>query len=248
MQVIPVIDLMAGHVVHARAGERNDYQPVRSLLHPGSDPCSLAQVFRDLLLHPHIYVADLDAIGGRPGHYRVIEQIAREGGRVHIDPGVRSLADVQNWLGRGASRIILGSETLSGPNVLRQAVQNFGSEKVALGLDLRNGRPLLAPGSETVWGLAGDSALGMVRLAEDAGMQETVVLELKSVGVQSGLAGWAVPLAKLCQQELLRQRFWVGGGLAEEDELAELANAGISGALLATALHQNKISRRSLGF
>ena len=65
MQVIPVIDLSGGRVVHARRGQRELYQPLRSPLCVGSEP--LAVVEGLLRLHPFeaLYTADLDAIQGK---------------------------------------------------------------------------------------------------------------------------------------------------------------------------------------
>src|SRR5271165_5825122 len=48
-RVIPVLDLKAGRAVHAIRGNRSDYQPVRSLLHPSTDPEQLARAYRDVL-------------------------------------------------------------------------------------------------------------------------------------------------------------------------------------------------------
>ena len=65
MQVIPVIDLKAGHVVHARLGHRAFYRPIETPLATGSGPIDVVTGL--LSLHPFatLYVADLDAIGGK---------------------------------------------------------------------------------------------------------------------------------------------------------------------------------------
>ena len=62
MQVIPVIDLLNGEVVHAKKGLRQTYQPMQSPLCPSSDP--LTVVSELLALHPfkQLYIADLNAI------------------------------------------------------------------------------------------------------------------------------------------------------------------------------------------
>src|SRR5947209_7775724 len=62
MRIIPVLDLKAGLAVHAVAGDRAYYQPIRSILHQGSDPIGLARAYRDKLGLSDLYVADLDAI------------------------------------------------------------------------------------------------------------------------------------------------------------------------------------------
>ena len=59
-RVIPVLDLKDGQAVHAVAGQRSHYQPVRSILHPSADPMDLARAFRDMLGLHKLYLADLE--------------------------------------------------------------------------------------------------------------------------------------------------------------------------------------------
>jgi phosphoribosylformimino-5-aminoimidazole carboxamide ribotide isomerase len=245
MRLIPVIDIQAGNAVHARSGDRRHYRPISSALHPGSDPRDVARALRDRVRHADLYLADLDSIAGRHPN-RVVTQIVEDGGRIHLDPGIREAGDVEPWLAAGATRVILGTETCQGPEVLRAAAQRFGPDRVALGLDLRSGRPMLAPASEVGWGVAGETALGLLHEAVACGIRAVVVLELKRVGRGRGLAEWAVPLALQCRQLFPELDLWVGGGLAGDSELPELAESGISGALVATALHENRIGRSAL--
>ncbi len=66
MQLIPVLDLMRGVAVQARGGDRERYEPLRTVLAadaPG-DPLALIQAYRDILGARECYVADLDAIQG----------------------------------------------------------------------------------------------------------------------------------------------------------------------------------------
>ena len=58
MQLIPVIDLAQGRAVHAKAGDRARYQPVHSVLTPGSDgdPLALVQAYRDVVGARECYV------------------------------------------------------------------------------------------------------------------------------------------------------------------------------------------------
>ena len=64
MDVIPVIDLKGGVVVHARRGDRARYRPIESPLSPTATPLDVVTGL--MALHPfrRLYIADLDAIGG----------------------------------------------------------------------------------------------------------------------------------------------------------------------------------------
>ena len=64
MQIIPVIDLKGGVVVHGIAGQRQSYAPVESQLGCDASPLSVAAALRDHTGCETMYVADLDALAG----------------------------------------------------------------------------------------------------------------------------------------------------------------------------------------
>ncbi len=68
MEVIPVIDLKGGQVVHARAGNRRDYRPIRTPLSRSSAPEDVISGLLGLFPFARLYVADLDAIEGGGDH------------------------------------------------------------------------------------------------------------------------------------------------------------------------------------
>ena len=62
MQIIPVLDLKNGVVVHARMGQRDRYQPIETPLSPTSNPIDVAGGLLSIYPFATVYVADLDAI------------------------------------------------------------------------------------------------------------------------------------------------------------------------------------------
>ena len=77
MQLIPVIDLKGGLVVAARRGDRRHYAPLQTPLCPSAAPVAVAAALLGLYPFTTLYIADLDAIGGGPGQWGLIEQIHR---------------------------------------------------------------------------------------------------------------------------------------------------------------------------
>ena len=75
MEIIPVIDLMHGQVVHARFGHRQHYQPIQSNLCHSSDPISIISALLELYPFERLYIADLDAIQGQSNHFQMIQAI-----------------------------------------------------------------------------------------------------------------------------------------------------------------------------
>jgi phosphoribosylformimino-5-aminoimidazole carboxamide ribotide isomerase len=236
MRVVPVIDLKGGTAVHAVRGERERYRPVRSAIGgDDGDAVALARGFREGLGLDELYVADLDAIGGRSGHGGVLAALAREA-RVMVDAGVSELARARELLDLGAHRVIVGTETLSGPDALDRLLAELPDGAVIVSIDLRDGRAL-SPGTE----LAGLPALdAMSRLPR---LREAIVLDLARVGSGAGpdVALIADIHAAFPDLELL-----AGGGVRDVEDLRALSEAGAAGALVATALHAGVIGRREL--
>ena len=237
MRVIPVLDLRGGVAVHAIRGQRTRYQPVQSVLAPSADPVELARALVTRLGARECYVADLYAIACRGDHGPVIRAIADLGLSVWLDAGTASAADAERAIGQGATRVIIGTETLRDPRDLSaivEAVRPVPRSPCVLSLDLRDGR--LLGGSPTVEQLdPGDLVAG----AWEAGIRTFIVLDLARVGSSDG--------AHLEPAQALRRDFpdaevIVGGGVRDHRDLVTLREEGFQGALVATALHRGVIT------
>jgi phosphoribosylformimino-5-aminoimidazole carboxamide ribotide isomerase len=235
MRVIPVIDLKGGVAVHAVRGERERYRAVRGVL--GGDPLALARAFRSELGLDELYIADLDAIGGDGGHNSTIGALARET-RVMVDAGVSEPERARALLDLGAHRVIVGTETLTGPDALGRLLAELPDGAVVLSVDLRDGRAL-SPHPQ----LAGVPALDAVARLRRAALREAIVLDLARVGSGAGpdSALIAEIHAAFPDLELL-----AGGGVRDIEDLRALHAAGAAGALVATALHSGLIGAREL--
>lgn len=227
MILIPVIDLAAGRVVHARGGERSAYRPLQSGLCASSRP---ADVVGGLLsLHPftHLYIADLDAITGSGDHYAVIGalQSAFPQLQLWVDAGVANRGD---WLRQRSlcpGTPVAGSETLAGTDLFEAP---GARDEVILSLDFRHRRPL-----------------GSRPLHERPGLwpRRLICMSLDRVG-----SGRGADMARLQQ---LRQRapsaeLYAAGGIAGAADLEQLQRLGVAGALLASALHEGGLDSAQL--
>jgi phosphoribosylformimino-5-aminoimidazole carboxamide ribotide isomerase len=238
MRVVPVIDLKDGTAVHAVRGERERYRPVRSVIAgDGGDAFSLARAFRSELGLNELYVADLDAISGEGEHSSSIGALAREA-RVMVDAGVSEPERALALLDLGAHRVVVGTETLSGPDALDRLLGELPEGAVVLSADLRDGRAL-SPHPR----LAGLPALDAVARLRRAGLREAIVLDMARVG--SG-AGPDVGLIAEIHAAFPDLELLAGGGVRDVEDLRALGDAGAAGALVATALHDGVIGRREL--
>ena len=237
LRIIPVLDVLGGLAVHARGGCREHYRPVRSILRRGADPASLAEAFRDELGLSEVYVADLDAIAGRPQPSGLGRALRDRGIKAWIDAGVRDEDDLDRDVLAGASRIIVGLETIAGPASLERVVNSVGRERIVFSLDLRDGRPIVAPGTD--W--ASDDPEEIVARAVAAGIISVIVLDLGRVGGGTGVGTLAL-LERLASRHPEVERV-AGGGVSGPDDLRAIERAGGSAALVASALHDGRIGR-----
>ena len=243
MKVIPVIDVLKGAAVHVIRGERKRYQPLKSVLSKSADrPLDIASAF-DHLGFSSLYLADLDAILTKSANLNIYRHIVTQTGLdLMVDAGIADVAKAEEVLATGVSRIVVGSETLGSLDFLGQAVKVFGADKIVVSIDLKEGKVLSA--SEAV---AAMDAVHFVQELEKLGINQIIVLDLGRVGTEHGIN---LPLLRTLL-ETTRVEVLVGGGIRSLPELEQLRTLGVSGALVATILHNGKLQvdeLKSAGF
>jgi len=225
LDLVPVLDLMDGQVVRARAGKRDDYRPLQSTLCDSSRPAAVLHGLLALYPFRRIYIADLDAILKRGHHGKVVEALQRSHPELEfwVDGGFSSAAAAQASQAAGRGRPVLGSESLT-------ALPEGGAwpAQGVLSLDFRGDD---FPGSDT-----------FLQYPERWPAQ-VIVMTLARVGMEAG-----PDLARLVQLRQLNPacRFYAAGGVRHAGDLSTLAGAGAAGVLLASALHDGRLSRTEL--
>jgi phosphoribosylformimino-5-aminoimidazole carboxamide ribotide isomerase len=236
MDILPVLDLLNGLVVRGVGGRRNEYRPVESRLVDRPDILSVARAFRDRLGLTRLYVADLDAILHCRPNREACRSLADEKFELLIDAGFRDVESAAAALAAGAAQVIAGLETWPGPRELAQLCRHVGTEQVIFSLDLRDGLPL---GELARWRTMNPLEIGIQ--AAEAGVQEIIVLDLAQVGTGGGVT--TVPLCRQLRKRFPALRLITGGGVSQGADLHELASHGIDGVLLASALHDGRLTR-----
>lgn len=239
LRIIPVIDLRNGRAVHARGGRRDEYGPLRSRL-CDDDPVALARAYRDDLGCGEVYVADLDAIEGRPPDLGVLRALAALGLGLWVDAGVRGAEQFRALRGAGVDSIVLATETLPGPETLRRLGRYFGPLRIVFGLDLRAGVPLL----DAAAGWWSSEPFDLLVEAWDCGARRFLVLDLAHVGSGAGFGG--LTAAADFRASRRGAEVAVGGGVAGPADLEHARRAGIDAVLVASALHDGRLTRADL--
>jgi phosphoribosylformimino-5-aminoimidazole carboxamide ribotide isomerase len=266
MLILPVVDLMGGQVVRGIAGRRAEYRPVAGVLAADARPATVARAFVEQLGLRAAYVADLDSSGGEPD-WNAYEAIAGCGLDLWVDAGVSDVSRAGRLAefaaaGRPLARIIVGLESLPHFDSLRDLVGAIGADRAVFSLDLNAGEPLLseqcrqasggrqAPGAiestaiANRWANAPRSPVDIAAFAVSCGVRSTIVLDLARVGVGQGIS-----TNDLCRR--IHSRFpdldlISGGGVRDRADLRALADCGCRAALVASALHDGKLSASDL--
>jgi HisA/HisF family protein len=229
MRIVPVLDLKGATVVHARRGQRAEYAPLRSPLVDSSEPVAVARALCALCRTRTLYVADLDALAGRPVDEATLKALSAVA-EPWVDAAAVTHERAEALRRSGAARNVVGTESL-GPGALHQ-----GEDRPTrvLSVDLRDGR-LISPDPA----LAGRSPAAAAPLARAMVVSEVLVIDLARVGSGEGPPVGAV--AELASA-LPGVEIYAGGGVRDEGDLSALEAAGATGALVATALHEGRVT------
>ena len=229
-RVIPVLDLKGGVVVWAQGGRRDDYRPLRSPLCPDPDPVDVVTRLRGLYPFGTFYIADLDAIEGRGDHDAVITDLRDRipDATFWVDRGLPDAAALTSWLAQGIGHAVLGSESLTSIDALSALSVEQRETRVVLSLDFR-----------------GDAFLGSTEILDRPSLwpRRVIAMTLARVGGAGGPDSdrWAGLRARTPDHDL-----FAAGGVRGIDDLTRLRDAGVAGALIATALHRGTVTRRDL--
>lgn len=229
MRVIPVIDVREGVAVRAVRGDRSNYRPLETPFAQGSDPVAVARGLRAEFRTPSLYIADLDGIEKGAPDLELIGRLgaALPGAALWVDNGASSAAKVGELLRIPGTVAVIGSETLGSLDDLR-AISRLPRDRIVLSFDFRN------ESFEGPEALLREPALWPDRL---------IVMTLARIGSGEGpdLARLRDFVARAGGREV-----YAAGGVRDRADLEALATAGVSGALVATALHAGRIKAGDL--
>jgi phosphoribosylformimino-5-aminoimidazole carboxamide ribotide isomerase len=223
MNIIPVIDLMHGEVVHARFGQRQNYQAIQSQLCNSSAPIDIVNALLELYAFKHLYIADLDAITNQGDHLATIVQLQELHPNLEIwlDAGIKNTKELAHWNNVKVTHVI-GSENLAEIRDLTEISKALDGRFI-LSLDF-NQAGFLGPeglqNNTTDW------------------PQKLILMTLNRVGSNFG-----ADTEKLTHIRNIAngREVFAAGGISNDADIDALNNLNISGVLVATALHNKQI-------
>ena len=227
MIILPAIDIKGGQCVRLYQG---DYAQVTTY---DAEPVQVAQRWQSAGAS-WLHVVDLDgAAAGHPVNVEVIRRMrAGTSLRIELGGGMRSLAHMQQMFDLGIDRVILGTVALADRALLAETLARWG-ERIAVGLDARNGRVAIAGWRETSQVQAASLA---VELSAN-GVQRFIYTDIARDGALKGpnLEG----LRRI--QQVITCPLIASGGVASLDDLRSLAALGIEGTIVGKALYTGDV-------
>jgi phosphoribosylformimino-5-aminoimidazole carboxamide ribotide isomerase len=183
----------------------------------------------------YIHVVDLDgarsagsARYGSAYSADAIAEIIAVGLPVQVGGGIRSLADVDEKIAMGVSRVIIGTAAVKNRDMVAQALAKYG-DKIAIGIDARAGAVAISAWEETVNISAIDLCLDMKAL----GAKTIIYTDILRDGM---LAGPNIETTA----ELIRRTgldIIASGGVTSLDDLREISRINAEGAIIGKALY-----------
>lgn len=230
MLLLPAIDLMGGEVVRLKRGLASE-KTVYS-----RDPVAFAKKW-EAAGADWLHIVDLDAaFGGQPKNLAVIEQIcAAVNVPCELGGGMRNFENVSAAFSAGISRVILGTKAAESIDYVREMCAEFGGQRVAIGIDAKDGFVAVKGWTETTPKPATELALAV----QEAGAGTIIYTDIATDGMLQG------PNFQAMQDllDLLDCNLIASGGVSSVADLEKLAALpGLHGAIIGKALYDGMIT------
>ncbi|MCQ2560100.1 MAG: 1-(5-phosphoribosyl)-5-[(5-phosphoribosylamino)methylideneamino]imidazole-4-carboxamide isomerase [Clostridia bacterium] len=182
----------------------------------------------------YLHLVDLDgAFSGQQVNLAIIQKVvAALKIPVETGGGIRDLAKAEKLLEAGVSRVIFGTAAVKNPDLIEEACQKFGSERVVLGLDARDGRVAVEG-----WGeVAARPALDLAGEMRQRGVKRVIFTDISRDGTLKGPNLTAI--REMAEKSGLK--VIASGGVSELEDIRQikaLENLGVEGVITGKALY-----------
>jgi phosphoribosylformimino-5-aminoimidazole carboxamide ribotide isomerase len=227
VELYPAIDIRSGRVVRLSQGEAT-----RQTIY-GDDPAAVAETFIAAGAR-WIHVVDLDrAFGQGDNELAVRKVLERVDGRARVQAGggYRSTELVRRGLELGVSRVVVGTAAATDAGFLRTLTAAVPADRVAVGVDAREGMVAVRGWTET----SSLTAEALAGRSLEAGIRTLIYTDVTRDGMLQGpeIAG-AVRLQETGASVI------VSGGVSSLADLHRVAGAGLAGAIVGRALYEDR--------
>lgn len=233
MQIYPAVDIKNGKCVRLKQGnfdavtvyEQNPVIAAKKWIEKGAT---------------YLHIVDLDgAKEGISENEQIIAEIAKLSDvPVQTGGGVRSLKDIERKLQKGVSRVILGTVAVRQPELVKQAVEKFGSDKIVVGIDAKEGYVAIAGWEE----ISSVSALDLCLKMKEYGVKTIIYTDIAKDGMMSGINLEAT-------KELIEKtgmHIIASGGISNMADLENVQKINAHGVIIGKALYQQTLDLKQV--
>lgn len=231
MIIFPAIDLRHGKCVRLERGNP-DAETVY-----GEDPVAMAERWVDAGAK-WLHIVNLDGAFGEdspnPAAIRtILDTVAVP---IQFGGGLRSLEDIEEALNWGVERVILGTLAVKRPDVVAAAVDEFGSERIVVGIDARDRKVAIHGWQEE----SEHDALVIAMKMKERGVKRIVYTDISRDGMLNGPN--IEQTGELAQ--LSGMKFIASGGVGSIDHILQvrwIEPYGVEGVIVGQALYKGLV-------
>lgn len=234
MQILSAIDIKEGQAVRLFKGDFNQ----KTVVNP--DVIGQSKIFAQAGID-FIHVVDLDgALDGRATNRDLIAKLKKESGLgVEVGGGIRTLEQIEDYFAVGIDRVIIGSMAVKNPDFVKAALEKFGSDKIVVGIDAKNGMVATEGWLET----SNVDYISLAKAMEKIGVTLFVYTDVDRDGT---LTGPNFEHYERLVAELTTAKVIASGGIAEQSDLVKLQEIGVAGTIVGKAYYNGNISLEEL--
>ncbi|MGI6085189.1 MAG: 1-(5-phosphoribosyl)-5-[(5-phosphoribosylamino)methylideneamino]imidazole-4-carboxamide isomerase [Acetivibrionales bacterium] len=226
MIIYPAIDIRNGKCVRLTQGQ---YDKITIF---SDDPVSMALQFQNAGAR-YLHVVDLDAARGETGNREIISNIVKELNiPIQTGGGIRTIADIEDVLGFGVKRVILGTSAVKNPEMVAEAVKKY-KDRIVVGIDAKDGYVAIEGWEKTSGIKAIDHAANM----EALGVQTIIYTDIATDGMLSGpnLLAMSEMIKKIGMDVI------ASGGVSSLKDIRHLKEIGVAGVIVGKAIYTGDV-------
>lgn len=234
MRIIPAIDIIDGKCVRLSKG---DYDTKKIY---NENPLEVAKSFEAHGIQ-YLHLVDLDgAKSSKIINHKILEQIATKTSlKIDFGGGLKSNDDLRIAFECGANQITGGSIAVKNPELFKNWIAQFGTEKIILGADANNRKIAISGWLEE----SKEEVIPFIQNYQNEGISYVICTDIAKDGMLEG------PSFEL-YQDILNQcpnvKLIASGGISTFDELPKLAELGCEGTIIGKAIYEGRITLKQL--
>ncbi|MBR3979038.1 MAG: 1-(5-phosphoribosyl)-5-[Oscillospiraceae bacterium] len=227
MILYPAIDLYEGKAVRLFKGDYNQMTVYNE------NPLAVAQDFL-CCGATHIHIVDLQgARDGTTPNLETVQKIKQQTGLFcQVGGGIRTMEIVDRYLSAGIDRVILGTAAVTDPDFLTAALSKYG-EKIAVGIDIKDGRVAIKGWTET----SNEDALAFCGKMQALGVKTVICTDISKDGAMQGTNH---SLYKTLSENFSLQII-ASGGVSSIEDIQRLTAQNLHGAIIGKAYYSGSL-------